>query len=197
MTQPGLTMTEAGQLCSGHDPQAGTLRSAIPTAPIRPSQPDPPGGGEWPLRSHMTYGPLLDTVPTARARTKALLLEWGIMPGDLLSDSLVVVTELVSNAVVASRALPQARPVRVGVCSDRARLLVQVGDESPAPPLWLAPGVDAERGRGLLVVQQLSSNWGWYPATSHGVAKVAWAVLDTGPAPSRQAAEPSQPGKVR
>ncbi|HEY5988364.1 MAG TPA: ATP-binding protein, partial [Streptosporangiaceae bacterium] len=143
--------------------------------PVPPSHPRAPGRAGWPLASYMDYGPLPDTVPTARARTKVVLREWGPRFDPVADDTLLVVTELVSNAVTASRALVAARPVRLWLRSNWARVLVLVGDESPAPPLLFAPGVDAEHGRGLSVVTKLSSGWGWYPATSYGLAKVVWA----------------------
>jgi hypothetical protein len=132
----------------------------------------------------MAYGPLTDTVPTARARTKVVLQEWGLRFDPVADDTLLVVTELVSNAVTASRALAVVRPVRLWLRSNGTRVLVLVGDESAAPPLRLAPGVDGEHGRGLAVVEQLSDCWGWYPATSYGLAKVTWAELHTAPVPS-------------
>jgi len=127
----------------------------------------------------MTYGPLPDTVPTARTRTKVVLREWDCAPADRAADILTVVSELASNAVRASAALPGSRPVRVWVCSDLARVLVQVGDESLAQPVRVLPGPEAEHGRGLLVVQAFSSAWGWFPATAHGLAKIVWAELPT------------------
>jgi hypothetical protein len=126
----------------------------------------------------MAYGPLLDTVPTARARTMAVLLEWGAVPGESMSDALTVVSELVSNAVRASLVLPLPRPVRVWVCCDGARVLAQVGDESRAQPTCVPPSDDALSGRGLIVVAALSIGWGWFPASSHGLAKIVWAELE-------------------
>ena len=42
-----------------------------------------------------------------------------------------------------------------------------------AAALVLCPGDDAESGRGLLLVEAISTRWGWY-ATSDG--KVVWAL---------------------
>jgi two-component sensor histidine kinase len=89
----------------------------------------------------------------------------------------MVVTELVTNAVNASCALAEVRPVRVWLCRDRVRLLVEVGDESLAVPVRCPPSDEALSGRGLQVVARLSSGWGWFPATAHGLAKVVWADL--------------------
>jgi serine/threonine-protein kinase RsbW len=165
---------------SGRPPSPASPRLSSAPVPVPPSHPQAPGPEGWPLASFMVYGPIPDTVPTARARTKVVLQEWGPSLDPVADDTLLVVTELVSNAVTASRGLVAVRPVRVWLRSDRARMLVLVGDESPAPPLHLPPRADAEHGRGLLVVGRLSHSWGWYPATSYGLAKVAWAVLTVG-----------------
>lgn len=160
-------------------PSSGASEPADARVPVPPSQPRPAGGGGWPLLSHFAYGPLRDTVPTARARTRAVLAEWEITPGDLLLwDIAVVVSELVSNAVVASRALPGSAEVRMWLCCDRVRLLVEVGDHSLDPPMFVPPSGEALSGRGLRVVDGLSSGaWGWFPATAHGLAKVVWAEI--------------------
>jgi hypothetical protein len=148
----------------------------------------------------MTYGPLPDSVPTARARTKAVLREWEIPPDDLTDDVLLVVSELVGNGVTASRTLSEPRPVRLWLRSGRprrhelARVLVLVGDHSPHPPMPAPQSLDAEHGRGLAVVQALSAAWGWYPATGHGLAKVVWALIAPGQAPPQRAAAPAPAG---
>jgi hypothetical protein len=125
----------------------------------------------------MAYGPLLGSVPTARARTMALLREWGAAPAETVSDVLIVVSELVSNGVRASLLLPLPRPVQVWVCCDGVRVLVQAGDESHAQPVCVPPGEEDLSGRGLIVVTALSDRWGWFPANSHGLAKIVWAEI--------------------
>ena len=51
----------------------------------------------------------------------------------------------------------------------------------------LSLGPDAERGRGLALVEALSSRWGWHPVSITGLTKSIWAEwhLPSGPA-SRQ-----------
>jgi hypothetical protein len=144
---------------------------------VPPSHPLLPRGGSWPLYTHMAYGPLLGSVPTARARTMAVLREWDAVPEEAVSDVLIVVSELVSNGVQASLVLPLPRLVQVWVCCDGVRVLVQAGDESPAQPVCVPPGEDALSGRGLIVVAALSDRWGWFPASSHGLAKIVWAEI--------------------
>jgi hypothetical protein len=59
--------------------------------------------------------------------------------------------------------------------SDRRHVLAAVADASPRPPVRLSPGPDAERGRGLALVEALSSRWGWHPASITGLRKFTWA----------------------
>jgi hypothetical protein len=75
------------------------------------------------------------------------------------------------------------------LCSDWARLLVLAGDHSYAQPVRMQPGASAERGRGLVVVEALSTGWGWYPATSRGLAKVVWAEIQADSPASRHPGE--------
>jgi anti-sigma regulatory factor (Ser/Thr protein kinase) len=149
------------------------IRSAL----IEPSYPEPSGRGEWPLSSCLAYGPLLDSVPTARTRTKVILQEWGPTLAELVDDTLLVVSELVGNAVTASRELTESPPVRLWLQSDWSQVLVLVRDESPRSPLRITPSLDAEHGRGLMAVEGVSSSWGWYPATGNRLAKVVWARI--------------------
>ncbi len=70
----------------------------------------------------------------------------------------LIVSELVSNAVAASRALDGGPfPVRFWLLSDRKRVLIVVWDASPIPPARLDPADDAEDGRGLMLVDALSA----------------------------------------
>lgn len=164
------------------DPHAGRGRAGVP---VPPSRPEPVAEGRWSLCSHMEFGPLPDTVPSARLRSKVVLHEWGPVLAALAEDTLLVVSELVANAVTASRALSGVRPVNLWLQSDGWRVLVLAGDDSPAPPLRVEPRIDAERGRGLLVVETISSAWGWYLATGRGLAKIVWAQVGPAAPPAR------------
>jgi hypothetical protein len=59
-----------------------------------------------------------------------------------------------------SQATVQYAPVRVWVVSDRAQVVIFVWDASPLPPVPAAADSDAENGRGLLIVQAVSAQWG-------------------------------------
>jgi hypothetical protein len=70
---------------------------------------------------------------------------------------------------------------------DHRRLLIEVWDPDPSPPVLTLPGVDAEAGRGLLMVDALSTDWGFY-----------WCASDPRPPGSRSAVRkwPPAAGKV-
>jgi hypothetical protein len=88
----------------------------------------------------------------------------------------VVVSELVTNAVAASAGLGlAAAPVLVWLGSDGRRLLLAVADASPRPPVRLNLRADTEGGRGLALVEALSSRWGWHLTSVAGLRKVVWA----------------------
>jgi anti-sigma regulatory factor (Ser/Thr protein kinase) len=128
----------------------------------------------WPLRDTIILGAVADAVPTARAHLRQLLSRWG--QAELSPDVSVVASELVTNSVAASAGLqPAAATLMVWLGSDGYFLLLAVADASPQPPVRLSLGPDAERGRGLALVEALSSRWGWHLASNTGLRKLTWA----------------------
>jgi anti-sigma regulatory factor (Ser/Thr protein kinase) len=128
----------------------------------------------WPLRDTLILGALPDAVPSARAHLRQLLSGWG--QAEVGPDASVVVSELVTNSVVASVELRSpAAPVLVWLGSDSHCLLLAVADTSPRPPVRLNLRPDAEGGRGLALVEALSSRWGWHLTSLTGLKKVVWA----------------------
>src|SRR5882724_5415581 len=112
------------------------------------------GLDHWPLHGTLILEALADAVPSARAHLRQLLSSWG--RAGLSQDAGVVVSELVTNSVAASAGRrPSSAPVLVWLGSDRHCLLLSVTDASPLPPVWLNLGPDAERGRGLALVEAL------------------------------------------
>jgi anti-sigma regulatory factor (Ser/Thr protein kinase) len=108
------------------------------------------------------------SVPAARAFVRDCLVAAGL-PG-LVEDARLLTSELASNAVEHART-----PFRVTVDYKAGRLRLSVHDGVVTPPgrSWADPF--AERGRGLLLVEVLSSDWGCSPHPDGG--KAVWAVL--------------------
>ena len=128
----------------------------------------------WPLHDTLVLGALESAVPSARAHLRQLLRQWG--HAELAEDASIVISELVTNAVVASAELrPAVAPVLMWLGSDRHHVLAAVADASLRPPMRLNLRPDAERGRGLALVEALSSRWGWHPASITGLRKFIWA----------------------
>ncbi len=132
--------------------------------------------GRWPQRSFLELGTLPSAVPCARLHTRQLLWEWQLT--DLSDSAELLVSEIVTNAIQVSRADAQTAPVRLWLLADRARLLILVWDASPLPPVRMSTSDDTENGRGLLLVETISTRWDWYAPPQTG-GKVVWALIDT------------------
>lgn len=153
----------AGQAPPGHHSPSVTAADVVRVAPFT---------AQWPRESFLELGALPGAVPCARLHARHVLWEWDLAA---FSDSTeLVVSELVTNAVQASRAIRQAA-VRIWLVSDLAQIVVCVWDASPQPPARADPGEDAENGRGLLLVEAVSERWGHFHDGAAG--KVVWAVI--------------------
>ena len=153
----------------------GRLR-ALPPAERWAGRP----AGEWPRHGYLELGALKDAIPSARRHVRHVLREWGLTA---LSDSAeLVASELTTNAVQASDGMTHA-VVRLWLASDGVQVVICVWDASPQPPTRMEAAGDAEHGRGLLLVEAVSKEWGWSPA-EHGEppadgypGKIVWAVI--------------------
>ena len=127
----------------------------------------------WPLRDFLELGALVSAVPCARLHARQVLWEWGI--GNLGDSAELLVTELITNAVRASREMTRASAVRLWLLSDSAQILILVWDASPQPPVLMGVTDEAEHGRGLMLVEAVSQQWGWY-SREDGDGKFVWAI---------------------
>lgn len=128
--------------------------------------------------SRLELGALDSAVPSARLHARLVLREWGF-DREFTDVVELLVSELVTNAVWASRALEPRLPssVHLWLRADRTRVTVVVWDGNPQPPVPKTNvPYDAEDGRGLLLVQALSERWGW-TATPHAGGKSVWCVV--------------------
>jgi anti-sigma regulatory factor (Ser/Thr protein kinase) len=129
---------------------------------------------DWPLVSFLELGALPGAVPCARLHAKHVLWEWGLSE---LSDSAeLLVSELVTNSIHASKALPWAPVVRLWLLAGKPTVRIAVGDANPKPPRPLHADAETEGGRGLLLVEAISQRWDWFrPAGMDG--KVVWCEI--------------------
>ena len=86
----------------------------------------------------------------------------------LVDDVRLVVSEIATNAVVHAQ-------TSFGVCLSRVQgsVLLAIRDESKSPPVPSAPDVMDMSGRGLMLVELLSQEWGTR-TDDHGFKSV-WA----------------------
>jgi anti-sigma regulatory factor (Ser/Thr protein kinase) len=168
------TMHRTGQLSRpGGGP--GQASARVPVPPARAGQYAP--AAEWPLQDFTEFPALPSVVWCARIHAQRVLSEWGL--ASLHEPVGLVVSELVTNSVLASQEMRLVGPVRLWLLSGSAQILVLVADASPRPPVPVDPGTGTETGRGLLLVQGVSDCWNWYPVAEPGIAKVVWAEFWT------------------
>lgn len=150
----------------------------------------------WPLQSRLELGALPGAVPCARLHARLVLTEWGQAS---LGDSVeLIVSELMTNALRASTdpvgggpgygADGRLPPLGLRLASDQRQVLVEVWDGVTAPPVPGQVSHDGETGRGLVMVEAVSSRWGYYypahqpPGTApdERATKVVWALIQPG-----------------
>jgi anti-sigma regulatory factor (Ser/Thr protein kinase) len=151
--------------------------------------------GPWPLRTFLELGALPGAVPCARLHARLVAWEWGL--AGLGDDAELLVSELLTNAVAASRVMEPIFPVRLWLVSGSAQIAILVWDANPQPPVPTQIDDQAETGRGLLLVEAVSEQWGWYtPQDTTG--KVVWAVTRRHGTlcPDVRAAGLSRPGRA-
>lgn len=105
----------------------------------------------------------LASAGSARTLVRELLEGW---PASLVDDAQLLVSELVTNAVLHAHT-----GVTLGLRVGAGRLRVEVADGSLDRPRPRHPADDAVTGRGLLLVDALSSAWG---AELREGGKVVW-----------------------
>jgi hypothetical protein len=154
-----------------------------PPVPRDPAAPDHRWPDRWPLRSYLELAALETAPGSARAHADAVLWEWGL---EALGDAAtLIVSELVTNAMLSTRAERRAEPLRMWMLGSRgASVLFLVWDATEPAPVRRVTTPDAEHGRGLDIVDALCARWGTYYPDGHHGGKIVWATMhagDTGP----------------
>ena len=121
--------------------------------------------------SRIDLAPLPLVVREARQHTRDRLKD--VLDEERLQDALLIVSELVTNAVLHGFP-PGELSLEVGA----GQIRVAVGDSSEALPILQAHDDDAHRGRGIALVDALADEWG-VDTTSPGHKRV-WFELRIG-----------------
>ncbi|MCU1486957.1 MAG: hypothetical protein JWN67_3703 [Actinomycetia bacterium] len=107
------------------------------------------------------------SVPVARHFTIEALHALGQDGADEVAELLV--SEVATNAVVHA-----GSPMRVSVWCHEGRPRVEVRDDDPTPPHEVVPDPMACGGRGMMLVDALSSAWG---VNRSALGKTIWFEL--------------------
>ena len=113
---------------------------------------------------------VLDALPrsiSVARRVVGGLLVPTLVPPEVAEDVLLLVSELVTNAVLHARSA-----VHLSAVVEPGRVLVAVGDDDPHhTPVQPDRGAMATSGRGMRLVELLASSWGVETSAS---SKVVW-----------------------
>jgi hypothetical protein len=147
----GFRGARSGQLREG--PRAGKKRTE-PTS-VETVETHLPSSNESPL--------------LARAFLRATLETWKL-------DGLGEITELLASELVSNVVVHVGTPMTLRITRHPSAIRVDVEDPSSVLPELRHPGIDEERGRGVLFVSELATDWG-AERTEDG--KTVWFEIDT------------------
>jgi hypothetical protein len=132
----------------------------------------------------LTLVPVLTEVRRARRFAHYVLRERQI-PEDRIEAAELLVSELVTNAVKTTSTMklrpPRRMPndhfwvIRLRLSLLACSIIIEVQDGSDKPPVRQEQSLDSEEGRGLAVVEWMSSQWNYFRLSSGG--KVVWCEL--------------------
>lgn len=128
-----------------------------------------------PVRASSVVWRLPDAVMHARRFTARTLRAWHLSDvGDLSDVALLVISELVTNALVHTHGT-----VRLDLTLTGDRLRIAVSDSSPrAPARPVVVDWEATGGRGLFLVESVSGAWGTVPVSG---GKQVWSEINVPP----------------
>jgi signal transduction histidine kinase len=150
------------------------------TLPVQPVQEDfasRPREGAWRFTA-----PALDcSVPQLRCAVRDLVRRQGGVPEDTLQNQLLVLSELVTNAVKHAALLSPEIAVEVAIGAEWIR--VSVEDNHPYRPKALVTDYGQTGGRGLLLVREITLEAGGSCDVEHTASggKIIWAALPLRP----------------
>ncbi|WP_236701556.1 MULTISPECIES: ATP-binding protein [Frankia] len=136
------------------------------------------------------FPPTDAAVTDVRTSTVRTLTAWFVSRA-AVSITEAVACELASNAVKASH---PRDVVAIRLTAASGHVLVEVWDSSEVGPQLTSPDAFDEHGRGLTLVDALSTRWGWFRARTGG--KVVWAQIPGGLRPTTAITAPVMPTRT-
>jgi len=122
----------------------------------------------------------------ARRRTRAVLQGWG-MGSEIVETAELLVSELTTNAVKFTEPVQMSRwkdsdlatveRISLTLRYLTGQVVIEVSDSDVNPPQMADADVNAESGRGLMLVDALSKEWSYFLPPSGG--KTVYCVLST------------------
>lgn len=128
------------------------------------------GGGRLLRNIELTLNEGREPARRARAFCHGVLSTWQV-PDHKREDIVLVVSELVTNAILHGGAAEQLRLRRTA-----RRVVIEVFDNGQRMPHPRAADLKAESGRGLHLVARLADRWGARPVRG---GKAVWCEFDT------------------
>ncbi len=129
----------------------------------------------------------LATLPSApfwaRRFTNATLHAWQLWP-ETIETAELLVSELVTNAIQTSNlksehghisSIEQVECISLTLRLLAGRIIIEVFDKDPGPPVPAEADPESESGRGLMIVEALSKEWGYLFPPAGG--KTVFCVL--------------------
>jgi anti-sigma regulatory factor (Ser/Thr protein kinase) len=129
---------------------------------------------QWPLSTHLELSALPTAPACARGHVRSVALEWHL---EAVADTAELLTsEIVTNAIQAAGKLRTAEPpvIRMWVTCDEKSLVIRIWDAADDMPVRHEAAPDQIGGRGLMLVEALSKDWGAYRETE---GKVVWVLI--------------------
>lgn len=116
-----------------------------------------------------------EATPWARRHVRDVLSAWQVAD-DRIDTTELAVCELVSNAVQhVAHGAPEAH-VTLTLRHEKSQVIAEVADPSDHPPVPNTTiSEDAESGRGLFIVGEISKEWDYYLLPTGG--KVVWCII--------------------
>jgi anti-sigma regulatory factor (Ser/Thr protein kinase) len=169
--------TQCRQVLTSEGTLTATPGNRLPDRPVTGSvvgagaSPSP-----LPLRALDAVLPPGAAAPSAgRAHARAFARECDRFSAQTAETGELLVSEMVTNAyqaacrTVPDPSGPERQPaVQLSLRCFPDELLIEVIDRSPDLPVASSPGRESEHGRGLMLMEALSREWGWFPLPGGG-----------------------------